>query len=117
MSLSTTDADNYRNLRQRITIYQQQKIELKRQRTIERKKTVEFQYLNEWDSNELDVMKQMSENVHKELSNGYPEMNNIKFKLVAHKTTSLSYYDYIIEKRPPLRLLTLSESDIPEDSN
>jgi hypothetical protein len=114
--LSLSDPVDYNNLRHRVIEYEQQMAELKKQRKIERKDKLIFKYQVDLGATEVALLKTIVDDVLKEYSEHQSEGNDIKFEMVPVCPIGLTSNDFLVDKRPPLRLLTLSESDKEEVS-
>jgi hypothetical protein len=109
--LSISDLVDYNNLRHRVIESEQQKTELKKQRKIERKHKFILKYSADLDANQLVFVKRVLADVSQEYSEHQSEGNEMKFEMVPVRPIGLSFNDFLVDKRPPLRLLTLSEND------
>jgi hypothetical protein len=117
MSFLTSNENNYRIFRQRIIKYEQQRLKLKKQQQqLEQQNTFIFTYLDKWDDNKAAIIQQALNNLQKEWSKYFPEWKHMKFILEPNRSIPLSASDYFVEKRPPLRLLTLLEFDLHNNS-
>ncbi|CAF4670990.1 unnamed protein product, partial [Rotaria sp. Silwood2] len=67
----------------------------------------------------LDQIERVLDEDSKKTSEHSTDIDEIpfKYKLIPYESIPLSADDYLIDKRPPLRLLTLSESDIEDDND
>ena len=115
MFLPITNPNGYKSFRLRVIEYQQQKIALKKQKKFEEKNTFIFHCPAEWNSIDVLRMKQKLDDIYKEHCQHYSEWKQMKIKLVPCRSSPLSSHDYLVDKRPPLRLLTLSEADRESD--
>ena len=113
--LYLTNQNDYQQLRHQIMKYQQQQTILKKQHKMDQKNTFIFQYTDDLSVIDLITLKQVLENVIKERSQHYPEWKQMKLKLQPRRFTPVSFDDYLIDRRPSHRLLTLSKADIDED--
>lgn len=116
--LSTARTDDYTRLRLRVIEYEKQKKRQEQQRKLDEENTFVIYCSTDLCASQMAFIQQALDSISKEYSqDDQSEENQIKFKLVPHQSTPLSANDYLVNKRPALRLLTLSESDIDDDDD
>ncbi|CAF4242382.1 unnamed protein product [Rotaria sp. Silwood2] len=119
LSMPLSEPNDYENLRHHIIEYEQHKSELIKQRKMNSKNTFNLYYSTDMDTDTLDQIKRVLKDDSKKTSEHSTDTDEIpfKYKLIPYEPIPLSADDYLIDKRPPLRLLTLSESDIEDDND
>ena len=116
MALPISDSIDYNSLRNRIIDVAKQKAELRVQRKISRKYKFIFQYSADWDAVQVSSLRDILEATfreHHEKNTGQPKR---EFLMIQVRPQELSSNDFLIDKRPPLRLLTLANNDQIETS-
>ena len=91
---------------------EQQKAELKKQQKLSSENTLIFYCSVDLDAIDMIALKQELSSVFKD----YSDTKEIKFKLVLLQSPPLSSNDYLVKKRLPLCLLTISAHDKDRDS-
>ena len=104
---------SYQTLRQHVLNNYEQRIALKKQE--EQNNTtqniVRIPYPSHWDPQMAAKIKNDLINILKDSSNNEEVFNNTQFELVPRPQTPLTMNDYLVDKRPPLRLLSLPNNE------
>jgi hypothetical protein len=106
-----SDPADYNSFRRRIIDFEQRKAELKAQRTISRKHKLTFHYPIDWDVTKVSKLQHILEAIFRkddEQSTGQPKQ---EFEMIPARAQDLSANDFLVDKRPPIRLLTLAQRD------
>ena len=104
--------EEYAEFRVRVLEHHQQQIQLKQQREASNMNTLIFNYKAELDSATVDRLKQRLTTVYTECCQNHAEWRETRFKLVPYHSRHVSSNDYLVDRRPPLRLLTLPKAEI-----
>ena len=100
----------YGKLRQRVFDHHQQVI-LKMQRQAERTNVRRIRYPKSWDANRVALIKSTYVNILKECIGCDPTIKDDDIEMVPRPDTPLTMNDYLVDKKPPYRLLTLSDNE------
>ena len=112
MALSVADPSDYNSLRNRIIDFGKQKAELRAQRKSSQKHKLTFQYPADWDVIQISSSRDIFEETfreHYEENKSHPKR---EFVMIRVRPQELSSNDFLVDKRPPLRLLTLANSNL-----
>ena len=116
MALPISDPIEYNSLRNRINEFEQRQAAWKAQRKISRKHTFIFQYPADWDAAQVSELRHMLEETFQDRSEQTRGQPNPEFEMEPVAPQQLSTHDFLVDKRPPMRLLKLSKSDQIETS-
>ncbi|CAF1352411.1 unnamed protein product [Rotaria sordida] len=111
-SLFLNDDDEYNNLRQRIIQDVEQQMKLKQQREEQKKYTLFVPCPRFIHQESRDIFKQGFQDLWKKYFGNESQTKHVQIKWIERTTTPLAKSDFLINKRPPLRLLTLSKSEV-----
>ena len=114
-SFSFNNENDYQRFRHRAIQYQEQLIEFKRQRKLEQKNKFIVHYSAELGVDTISGLREALEAVHEEWRTNDSIWKQTKFILVPYQPITATINDFLIDKRPPLCLLTLSEVDRNDD--
>ena len=102
----------YGNLRQRILDHHQQQVTLKEQhQQAERTNIRRITYPKSWDADLVALIKSTYVNILKDCIGCDPTIKDDDIEMVARPETPLTMNDYLVDKKPPYRLLTLSDNE------
>ena len=102
----------YDDLRKRILEHHQQQLTMKKQRQIERQHILRFPYPSHWDAQLVNEIKSYVRALLKGcFGMTETQVDAYQFEMVPRPDTPLCINDYLVDKKPPCRLLTLSESE------
>ena len=79
---------------------------LKTQQSDEKRKVIRIPYPNQCDAHMMETITNDLIHMLKVNSSNKEAFNDILFELVPRPQTPLTVDDYLVDKRPPLRLLT-----------
>jgi hypothetical protein len=99
----------YQTLRQHVLNNYEQRIALKKQQqqNSTTENIIRIPYPNHWDPQVASKIKNDLINILKDGSSNKELFNDTQFELVPRPQTPLTVNDYLVDKRPPLRMLTL----------
>lgn len=116
MTLSIADPIDYTSLRNRINEFEKRQAELRAQRKISRKQKFIFHYPSDWDGAQVSQLRKILEEIFRDRSEQNSGTPNQDFVLKPAGPQDLSTNDFLVDKRPPMRLLQLAKSDQVETS-
>ena len=105
-----TTQEDYTTFRRRVLEHQQQQARLKKQREISETNTLIFLYKADVDPATVGRLEEKLNAVYVECCKHHSEWEQTRFKLVLGRPSPLSSNDYLADRRPPLRLLTLPKA-------
>ena len=117
MALHISNPSDYHSLRNRIIDDAKQKARLRVQRKLSRTHKFTFQYPADWDAIQVSGLRQILEETfqeHHEENTGQPKR---EFVMIKVRPQELSSSDFLVDKRPSMRLLTLAKNDQIETSS
>jgi hypothetical protein len=101
----------YQALRQHVLNNYEQKLTMKKQQENEKQKIIRIRYPDHLDAQMVDNIKNDLLNILKESAINKEVFKNAQFELVPRPQTPLTMNDYLVDKRPPLCMLTLSSNN------
>ena len=102
----------YGKLRQRVLDHhQQQQVALKMQRQAERTNVRRIRYPKSWDANVVALVKSTYVNILKDCIGCDTTIKDEDIEMVPRPDTPLTMNDYLVDKKPPYRLLILSDNE------
>jgi hypothetical protein len=111
MVVPVSDPADYNSFRRRIIDFEQRKAELKAQRTISRKHKLTFQYPIDSDATIVSELQHILEATFRKDDKQRTGQPKQEFEMIPVHAQDLSSNDFLVDKRPPIRLLTLAERD------
>ena len=109
MTLPIADPIDYQSLRNRIIEFEQQQAAWRAQRRISRRDKLLFYYPVDWDAAQVSEMRHLLEKNFEDLSERTIGQPKQEFEMRPAAPQELSSNDYLVNKRPPMRLLKLAE--------
>ena len=116
LALPISDPIHYNALRNRIIDIQQRKAELGAQRKISRKHKFTFYHQADWNPTQISEIRNLLEKAFQDDPEGNTTEQTQEFEFVPARAPGLSNHDFLVDKRPPMRLLKLAERDQIETS-
>ena len=101
----------YDDLRQRVLEHHQQQLTMKKQRQIEQENILRLPYPSHLDAQLASDIKRNIQELMKNVFGSETESNTKEIEMVPRPDSPLSMNDYLVDKKPPCRLLTLSERE------
>ena len=116
MALPISDPIDYISLRNRIIQYEQRQAELRAQRKISQKHKFIFKYPADWDAAQVSQLRRILEETFLDRSEPTAEPPRQEFEMKLVGPQQLSTNDFLVDKRPLMRLLKLARSDQTDTS-
>ncbi len=114
-SLSTvlliSDPSHYKNLRCRIIEFERGRAALRAQKQHSNRNKLTFQYPTDWDTAQVSQIREILDQTSRKHHEQNPGQTECDFVMVPVHPQQLSSNDFLVDKRPQLRLLTLAEED------
>lgn len=102
----------YDDLRQRVLEHHQQQLTMKKQRQLERQHMLRIPYPSHWN---IQLVNEIKNNLQEFIKSCFGDtetsFNANQIEMVPHPDVPVSMNDYLVDKKPPCRLLTLSENE------
>jgi hypothetical protein len=116
MTLPISDPIDYNSLRNRIVAFVQRQAAWRAQRKISRKHKFIFHYPADWDAAQVSAIRHILEETFEDRSEQTTERPKQEFEMKPDGPPELSTNDFLVDKRPPMRLLKLAKKDQIETS-
>jgi hypothetical protein len=106
---------SYQTLRQRVLNNYQQQIALKKQHQHnEEQDLIRIVYANDWNVQRAIKIKNDLLHILNDTLNNKDASNDMAFECIKRPHIPLTIHDFLVDKRPPLRLLTLPDNEQDE---
>jgi hypothetical protein len=110
------DSLDCNSLRNRIVEFAQRQAAWRAQWKISRKHKFIFHYPADWDAAQVSAMRHILEETFEDRSEQTTGQPNQAFEMKPAGPQELSTNDFLVDKRPPMRLLKLAKNDQTETS-